>query len=381
MKWNEQTMGNSIGRRGMKLNDFIFEFDANQNYLGLCRVRCFVNSTQELYVVITDLGPKNPVASITNCIESIYNQLIIDGYIDDKYKVIEHYEDNLFLFGKRKFGEFSFVYIKRGEATTWNDCSINKIFDLLGVGKEEFSNKTWNNRKLVDIIENKRMKINPLFDYPYFEDPKVVNRRLEIEENKIKKQELQNLILNNAIENELLKLLKMDLSVFAEIYANPKEEYICFSEFPIGDGGRVDFAIFSSRSRMNVTLIEVKGANFNLLVNSGGYEVLSKKMEIAIAQIKQRSGYIHRNYELFRKQMHEIRIQVEEGNSRYNSLLGPRGCVLVDPNKDINIRYVVIGGRTNDDLEESWRRQDYQSDNPPLYIETWDTFLRRLERN
>lgn len=365
----------------MKLNDFIFEFDTSSRYSGLCRVRSFVNSKQELYVVITDLGPKNPAASITNCIESIYDRLIMDGYINNEYKIIEHYEDLSFGFGRRKYGEFSFVYIEGYERTIWTSCDINSLFNILEIEKEEFSQKTWNNRKLFNIIENKRMKMNPLFDYPYIEDPQIVSRRLKIEENKIKKQDLQKLILNNSTENELLNFLKKDLSVFAEIYASPAEEYICFSEFPIGDGGRVDFAVFSSRSRMEVTLLEVKGANFNLLVNNGGYEVLSKKMEIAIAQIKQRSGYIHRNYEVFRKQMHEIRMQVEAGQTIFNSLVGPQGCVQVDPNKDINIRYVVIGGRTIDDLKESWTRQNYQSNNPPLYIETWDTFIRRLVRD
>lgn len=364
----------------MKLNDFIFEYDTNQKYSGLCRVRSFVNFEKELYAVITDLGEKNPAASITNCIESIYYKLIMEGFINENYKVIEHYEDISFGFGKKKYGEFSFVYIGEGKRTIWGSCDIKKIIDMLEIEKEEFIEKTWNNRSLVDAIEYKRMRMNSLFDYPYCEDPAVVSRRLKIEENKIKKCELEKLILENPTENELLKLLKKDLSIFAEIYANPAEEYICFSEFPIGDGGRVDFAIFSSRSRMDVTLVEVKGANFNLLVNNGGYEVLAKKMEVAIAQIKQRSGYVYRNYEIFRKQMHEIRMQVEAGNQLYNSLVGPKGCVLVDPDKDINIRYIVIGGRTNDDLKESWTRQDYQSNTPPLYIETWDTFLRRLIR-
>lgn len=143
----------------------------------------------------------------------------------------------------------------------------------------------------------------------------------------------------------------------------------------------MDFAVFSSRSRMEMTLVEVKGADFNIFVNNGGYEVLAKKMEIGIAQIKQRSGYVHRNYEAFRTQMHSIRMLVETGKQMYNSLLGPKGCIIVDPNKDVNIRYVVIGGRTGEDLKESWKRQDYQSNNPPFFIETWDTFLRRLTRN
>lgn len=374
MKHYRQTI---IERDIMKINDFIFEFDANQKYQGLCRVRCFVNSKLELYAVITDLGEKNPAASITNAIEQIYEKLTTEGYINKKYRVIEHYEDTTFGFGLKKYGMFHFINI----GGIWESCEVKELFNLLEVGKDEFLKKTWKNRKLIEIIENKRMHMNALFDYPDCEDPKVVSRRLKIEETKIKKAELEQLIQKGAAEREFLNLLKKDLSVFGEIYASPAEEYICFSEFPIGDGGRVDFAVFSSRSRMEITLVEVKGADFNLVVNNGGYEVLAKKMEVGIAQIKQRSGYVHRNYEAFRKQMHSIRIQVENGKQMYNSLLGPKGKVLVDPNKDVNIRYVVIGGRTNEDLKESWTRQNYQSNNPPFFIETWDTFLRRVVRD
>ena len=74
---------------------------------------------------------------------------------------------------------------------------------------------------------------------------------------------MKELIDAGASERELDALIKKDLSLIAEIYSSPDDEYIVFSEFPLGEK-RVDFAIFSSRSTMDVTFIEIKGADFNL---------------------------------------------------------------------------------------------------------------------
>lgn len=366
----------------MKLNDFIFEYTGNRKYAGLCRVRTFINNEQNLYVVITDLDIKNPAGSVTNDVKSIYSELILQGYIDKRYKVIEHYEETSGCFlDDGKYGEFSVVSFNSAGAPNWKSCKVKEILKQLDVDEQEFLNKTWNNHMHLNMIERKRMKMNPYFDYSYVEDPTVVRRRLEIEEKKISKEKLLNLVENGAIERELQSLLKTDLSIFAEVYAHPAEEYICFSEFPIGEKGKVDFAIFTGRSRMDVTLVEIKGADFSLMAKSNGYRTFAKKMEIGISQAKERSGYVYRNYEKFREFVHVVRQDIEKGETMYNSLLGPAGSLQVDPNKDINLRYIVIGGRTDDDLKESWRRHEHEKDNnPPLHIETWDTFCRRLTR-
>ncbi|USL16411.1 DUF4263 domain-containing protein [Bacillus thuringiensis] len=63
-------------------------------------------------------------------------------------------------------------------------------------------------------------------------------------------------------------------------------------------------------------------------------------------------------------------------------MIGPQGGLQVDPNKDINIYIVLIAGRTVDDLSESKKRQDYENNTkPPLKVETWDTWIRKLKGN
>jgi hypothetical protein len=195
----------------------------------------------------------------------------------------------------------------------------------------------------------------------------------------IKKNQLMELIYLDANEQEIQRLLKQDLSIFAEIYANPKEEYICFSEYKISDG-IIDFVVFSGRSRMDVTIIEIKGANFNLK-NKGHYDKFSRKIEEAAHQIRGRLRYITDEYNIFKSDAHKIRRDVELGKMKHNALLGPHGRLEVDPNKDINIRAFIIGGRTQNDFEESRARHDYaRSTHPSIEIESWDTWLRKLSR-
>jgi hypothetical protein len=139
-------------------------------------------------------------------------------------------------------------------------------------------------------IDRIRNEIDPFIDSPWPEPPARTKRRNDIESRMISKKLVADLVDRGAGEQELQKLLKQDLSIFAEIYANPKEEYICFSEFLVADG-TVDFTVFSGRSGMDVTLIEVKGANF-YLVNQGHYDKFSGKIEEAVDQIRKRLTYI-----------------------------------------------------------------------------------------
>lgn len=122
-----------------------------------------------------------------------------------------------------------------------------------------------------------------------------------------------------------------------------------------------------------------KSADFNFLVNRSGYTDYASKIGIANGQIHRRVEHIHRNYNAFREEMHRIRLQVEQGNLLYRALVRPRGNLGVDPGKDITFHYVVIGGREQNEVEESRERYSYrQSTHPPVRIEFWDSWLRKL---
>lgn len=95
------------------------------------------------------------------------------------------------------------------------------------------------------------------------------------------------------------------MSLIAEIYSYPKDEYIVFSEFLLGEK-RVDFAIFSGRSTMDVTFIEIKGADFNLK-KRGHYDSLNSKIEEANSQIRNHRKYIYDDYKSIREKLHDIR--------------------------------------------------------------------------
>lgn len=216
-------------------------------------------------------------------------------------------------------------------------------------------------------------------DSKFSDSNDVVARKLEIDAGMIWKSSIETLIRSGAGEQEIQRLLKTDLSIFGEAYAKPDDEYICFSEYPVADGS-VDFAVFTGRSRMDIILIEVKGSEFNLL-NSNHYKEFNHKVLEAAGQIRGRLGVIYRSFESFRKSAHQIRTRAENDEKLHNALLGPYFKLHVDPDKDVNIRTVVIGGRTQNDHEESAKRQDYErGSTPPIRIESWDTWLRRLQR-
>ena len=207
----------------------------------------------------------------------------------------------------------------------------------------------------------------------------MVQRLFEIEKNQITKESLQTLVNSNSTESTLQKQVKKDLSILAEVYAAPQHEYICFSEFPIGKGF-VDFVLFTGRSRMDVILIEVKGADF-FLTNAGTYNKISSKVEIAIDQTRNRLRYIYENYMTFKQEMHEIRETVESGQTIYNSFKGCNKFLNVDSKKEIKIQSIIIAGRTRNDYEESKKRHDYEFNSIRIMIESWNSWLRKLRRS
>ena len=359
----------------MKINDFIYEFNGDswntKNFI--CRARLFIHQNNK-FMLLTDLGDKSVSTSITNCIETIRANLLRDGHICEETRLIEHYQDRI-----SSYGEFDLVQIS-DEKTTWKKISISSLTERLGCSENELLDHTLKNQRLFKKIEQIRSRINPFIDAPLRDPVEVINRRNEINSKKIKKEIIQKLLENRASETELHKLLLNDLSVLGEHYAQPRDEYIVFSEFKLLNGF-IDFVIFSGRSRMDVTFIEIKGAEFDIL-NSTGYENFSAKTNEALQQIRSRLGDFHREYPSIRKYCHEIRNDVEKKNKNiFNCFLGPKKGLGVDPNKDINIRTVVIAGRGVNDIEESKKRHDVEwSSQPPIRLESWDSFLNKLDR-
>ncbi|OAB42336.1 Shedu immune nuclease family protein [Paenibacillus antarcticus] len=358
----------------LKVSDFIFRYPINYRNDAICRTRIFINSKGEAIVILTDLGTENPSFSVTNSIEYIYSSLIDKGLIPKGSIIVEHYEND-----DINRHEFDLVTFDQNGHPDWSSIQLDKLIKILECDQNEICEMTLTVTRLVSEIEKIKYEMNPQDDFLYRESPEVIKRRLDIESRMINKESIFNLIQKGTKELDILKLLKTDLSVFGEVYANPKEEYICFSEFPVSDGF-VDFVLFTGRSRMDVYLIEVKGANFNL-VNQGGYESFSRKIEEAAGQLRRRLGDIYDDYEGFRKEVHKVRSKVESGHTLYNSFMGPEGHLEVDPNKKISIYTVLIAGRTVDDLKESRKRHEYEvSFTPSIKLESWDTFLRKLKR-
>lgn len=360
----------------MKISDFIFRF-AGRPRTGedsICRVRLFVSPQNRVVAVVTDLGDKNPGRAVTNAIERIAMALVHRGLIDADAQIVEHHE----AFASHK-ATFALVSIAEDGSPNWNRMNIREAARYIGCTVTELSGKTEDDQRLYGEIERIRNAIDPFADSPYPEPPEVTVRRADIRSRMISKSDLSTLVHNNAGEQEIQRLLKRDLSVFGEVYAKPSEEYICFSEFPILDGF-VDFVVFTGRSRMDVILIEVKGADF-FFQTAGSYGKLSSNVLVAIQQIGSRIEQVSRNYDDFVHSAHRIRETAESGKSICNSLVGPQGALEVDPDKDVQLRTVVIGGRSRDDRKESKLRNQYENrHSPSIKIESWDSWMRKLER-
>jgi hypothetical protein len=360
----------------MKINDFVYQFKPNNNYRSdfICRARLFIHGEKK-YMLLTDLGEKSTSSSVTNEIEHIHANLLQDGHICEKTQLIEHYQDKL-----SSYGSFDFVFFENG-APTWKGVTIKNLCVFLGCEEIELLDNSLKNDRIFKKVERLRRKINPHIDAAYADSPEVINRRNEIDENKIKKTDLESLIASGAGESEIHSLLVRDLSIFGEFFAHPADEYIVFSEFKLLDG-YIDFVVFSGRSRMDVTFIEIKGADFDI-VNSTGYENFSAKTNEAVQQIRTRLGDVYRRYYDLRKYFHGARENAEsKGCNKFNCFLGPKGELLVDPDKDVNIRTIIIAGRGDNSIEESRKRHDLEhSSQPPIRLESWDSFLNKIDRN
>ncbi|RBL80126.1 DUF4263 domain-containing protein [Streptomyces cavourensis] len=324
--------------------------------------------------MMTDLEDRYQGPSVTNTVESLKEALILKGLAPTGANYIEHYPRE----SSWDASTFDIVTFNSSGHPSWKRVDRQWVEGQLECSSAELASESMQQERILRDIAQLRQRVDPFSDFSYLASPVVLSRQAQIELGMLPRRAIQELIDARVDERGLQRLLKTDLSVFGEVYAD-RDEYICFSEFPLGDG-IVDFVVFSGRSRMDVTLIEIKGANFNL-VNQTGYGKFASKVEEAADQIRDRVRTAYLDYGSFRKAMHEIRCQVEGGKQLYNSFVGAHGHLEVDGNKDVNVRCVVIGGRSNDDLAESQRRHVYERTfNVPLRLDSWDSWMRKLSR-
>ncbi|WLD69614.1 DUF4263 domain-containing protein [Pseudomonas sp. OVF7] len=359
----------------MKVIDFVHNYPDGFGGLdrGMCRVRSFVTDAGTV-VLLTELDRKNDGMSVSNAIERIIPDLQKLGIVLGVAIYIDHDERKDPLDDR-----FEIVSLSSLRGAQWKSISRPAALELLGCEPEELDERSEQNHRIIYRADQLRYSRDPFIDSPWQQSQSTIKRRLEIAESMVSRAEIEELIEAGAGEREIQRLLKRDLSIFGEAYAKPDDEYICFAEFPVGDG-QVDFVVFTGRSRMDVILIEVKGANFNLL-NADHYKAFNHKVNQAAAQIRDRISHIYKGGSSFRDHVHSLRERAESGEQVHSVFVGPYGRLQVDPQKEINIRTVLIGGRTVDDRLESDKRYAFEREMvPPIRVESWDTWVRRLQR-
>ena len=356
----------------MKLCDSIYRYPTGWRTDGLCRLRLFVGDKGRAGLLLTDLGVKNPSCAIEGAVIYIVPQLLRDGRMMPEADLYLQEEE------LNPCWELDVYNGRYQDWNTWRRLTTEELAGRLGCEPDELLKDTSRDWRLKWEIDRIRHEIDPYLGFGCPEDPERTHRRLEIWGNHVTKEKLASLVEHQAGEQELARLIKQDLSLLADAFAFPEDEYMVFSEFPIGTG-RVDFAVFSGRSWMKVILIEIKGADFPL-VTQRGYCKLSSRIEVARSQLMKRQTVILREYETFRKQMHAVRDRVEHGQRPYHALLGPAGRLEVDPEKAVEVYCAVIGGRTVEDRKESEIRYASEIPTPKIHIESWDSFLRKLRR-
>lgn len=362
----------------MKLSDFIFQYPcplpSKRDRCGMCRVRLFLARDGQPVALLTEVDGSGVGPSVTNEAEHIVRALIQRGHVPPECRFIEHYE-------RSGFGgdTFDILSVSPSGQPSWEPVAFEHVVDALGCAHCEIVKRTLEDARLAAEVGRIRQTLNPRIDLPNAEETSIIQRKLEIEASMLSRSELLSAVQANAGEREMQRLIRKDLSLLGEIYAMPTHEYICFAEFPIADGF-VDFLVLTGRSRMDIFLVEIKGADFNL-INSGTYPEFNARINRAAGQIRRRYRAIYEALPAFRRSFHDIRSDVEAGRNAFHSFLGPHTPLEVDPDKDVNIYGVVIGGRMRDSLLESHHRHDYEwRYTPRIRVDSWDSWLNRLQR-
>lgn len=363
----------------MKISDFIHLQSLKQKPISLIyRVRVFNDKNNNIFALITDLQEKCMGGSITNSIESIYYELINKGHIPKTARIIEHYE-----YDSYRSSTFNLVEISEDSSTKWVSISEDEIYIFLDCSKAEFSTESLAIPRIYEQVQFMRHSFDPFIDVPFSESNEILIRKDEIRKHMVSKSILKEAIEASSIETKMHELIKSDLSILGDYFSGNTGEYICFSECPLNDNEKdrsVDFVVLTDRSRMDVILIEIKGADYNL-INKNHYSNFSAKTNEAVQQLRERTSCIYRNYDYFRRYFHELREKAEKGDNIYNAFVGPAGKLQVDPNKEIHVRRVCIGGKSLNDIKESRLRHEYEiGQSPPILIESWDSFVNKLRR-
>lgn len=273
---------------------------------------------------------------------------------------------------------FDLVTLQGGGQPVWKSLHPKTVEAWLECGPEEFSPRE--DRRLHTEIRQALEGLPPIHTFQYTEPPEVSQRRLEIAACRHSRAAFRALLDTRPTEQTLAAFLKEDLSLLAERYASPPDEYLCFSEFPVGDTGRADFAVFTGRSRMSVYLIECKGGK-DALRRVNHYGAFRASVQEGRDQLIRRASWAETHYDAFCRFVHQVRQAVESGQRPYHAFPGPRYRLQVDPEKDVNIHLVFIGGRTTRDLEDSRaRHREDLACRFPLTTETWDNWLNKLTR-
>jgi len=184
---------------------------------------------------------------------------------------------------------------------------------------------------------------------------------------------LKQLIAKGAQEREIQDFLKANLAILGNAHSHPKGEFIVISELPVDDG-KCDFVSLSCRSRMSVTFIEIKGADFNFINSNDRF---ASAINEGAEQIESRLAYLERNYETFRRKIHQLRQAAIDNTCPHNSECGQGRYLGVDPNKDITFHGIVIGGRTVNDSLESELKWNKEKNGSIIRFESWDSWIRK----
>lgn len=109
---------------------------------------------------------------------------------------------------------------------------------------------------------------------------------------------------------------------------------------------------------------------------------MNAKIEEANSQIRNHRKYIYNNYESFRRKMHELRLRAESGEKIYNAFLSPKKNLQVDSNKNVDVRFVIVAGKTpENDIEESDLRYQFGRNDRDVELFSWNSWIRRLSRD
>ena len=369
----------------MKTNDYLFGFSPQNIHpidISFCRVREFIRVDGEYIILLSELEENNG-CSIINSIETIIEQMNPDLLSKSDLRIFSHLPEYN-VYGRLIRDIIQEVVFEGGVPKWFPELSLGYLIDYLQCSEDEFSDYKDDNRLIKEIekyVQKNTDRVKPLVHEPDY----IVRRRGEIASNQISKSEIQMILDHYPSEQEMQKVLEQDLSLIAENYANPPEEYIAFPQFPIGDG-YADFVLFTCRSRMEVIIFEIKDAKQHIL-RENYYSDFRQRYQEGISQLDCRYQYCIRNYGEFRSKVHTMRQEViavaeKERELPYRAFPGPKYTLKVDPNKNITMRYVFIGGRTINDIKDSEIRNNKENAaNYSLKIETWDSWLNKLRRN